>query len=131
VKEHLSSIHTHEIEKVEAGKRLYITIDPREHFRIYPQRIIATLGEMFMQCGTFRENKFYCIVQYIGPKNDANKYRYKFSVSREEESGQISEMSVSQVVSSETDNLVNICETCNCVSPYQAISWKSFTLITD
>jgi hypothetical protein len=103
------------IKNVEAGKRLDINIDIRDAISLYPQNVIATLNEMFLQWAAFKENDFYCIVQYIGARNAASKYRYKVSVSREEENGQISEDSASRVVFSETDELEDICGTRQCV----------------
>jgi hypothetical protein len=58
------------------------------------------------------DDKFYCIVQYVGTTKDAEKYKYKFSVSRE---GGKEKISVTHAVSSIIAGLDQIQGEGNCV----------------
>lgn len=112
LKRHLTDSHADETEEVQDGVRLHLSISTYGYKTLFPGRIIATLGEVFIYCASFTDNNFYCIVQYVGPKSEASKYNYKFSVSRK---GGAEKISVSHVVSSDTDDLYEIRETGNCV----------------
>jgi hypothetical protein len=112
LKEHFSSIHKCEIKEVPDRQRYHRVVCFYERKALYPDRIIATLGEIFLQCAVLTGNTFYCIVQYVGRKDDANKYNYKVSVSCKQGCG---EFSVSHVVSSDTDDLHKIRERADCV----------------
>jgi hypothetical protein len=112
LKRHLTDSHADVTEEVEDEGNLDLSITTYGCKTLFPEIIIATLGEVFIQCASFVDNNFYCIVQYVGPKNDASNYKYKFSVSRNEGAEKIS---VSHKVSSDTDDLHEIRETGDCV----------------
>jgi hypothetical protein len=100
------------MEVVPDGEKLRLSITTYGYKTLFPEKIITTLGEVFIHCASFTDNNLYCIVQYVGPKNDASKYNYKFSVSRK---GGAEKISVSHVVSSGAEDLHEIRETGDCV----------------
>jgi hypothetical protein len=112
LKRHLTDSHADVTEEVPAGSKLSMSISTYGYKTIFPARMIATLGEMFIHCVLFTDNNFYCIVQYVGSKNDASKYNYKFSVSRQKGAEKIS---VSHVVSSDADDIRKIRDAGDCV----------------
>ncbi|KAJ4451977.1 hypothetical protein ANN_03461 [Periplaneta americana] len=52
-----------------------------EPTRGYSQ-VIFTLNEMFFVLWRFKPDNFYCAVYYCGPKEKANNFKYKFTVSK-------------------------------------------------
>jgi hypothetical protein len=112
LRRHLTNSHADVIKEVPDGESLNRSVSTYGYKALFPERIIATLGEIFIQCASFTNSNFYCIVQYVGPKNDAHKYKYKFSVSRR---GGAEKISVSHVVSSDADDLREIRETGDCI----------------
>jgi E3 ubiquitin-protein ligase SIAH1 len=85
LKRHLTDSHADGTKEVLDGNTFDGAISTFGRKELFPERIIATLGEIFTLCASFRNNKFYCIVQYIGPENEVDKYKYKFSVIVKEE----------------------------------------------
>jgi hypothetical protein len=112
LRRHLTGSHADVTEEVPNGDKLRLTRTTYGYKTLFPECIIATLGELFIHRASFIDNNFYCIVQYVGPKNDASRYKYKVSISRKEGAEKIS---VSHVVSNDTDDLHKIRETGDCV----------------
>ncbi|PNF30032.1 hypothetical protein B7P43_G05837 [Cryptotermes secundus] len=99
LKRHLADSHADKTEEVEDGVKLHLSISTYGYRTLFPERIIATLGEMFIYSASFTDNNFYCIVQYVGPKSEASKYNYKFSVSHKEGAEKISFSPIVQTAS--------------------------------
>jgi hypothetical protein len=96
---HLTQSHANVTDVVEVGQKLHFVVFYEEK-ALFPDRIFSTSGNMFIHCSSFMDDKFYCIFQYVGTKKEAEKYKYKFSVSRE---GGKEKISVTHTVSSDTD----------------------------
>jgi hypothetical protein len=109
---HLTQSHADVIDVVEAGHKLHMVVSSYGKKTLFPGRIISVLDNMFIHCSSFMNDKFYCIVQYVGKKKDAEKYKYKFSVCRE---GGKEKISVTHTVSSDTVGLDQIRGEGNCV----------------
>ena len=112
LKAHLTQSHASITDLVEAGQKLYLVLSSCGKKTLFPDRIVNILDNMFIHSSLFINNTFYCIIQYVGTKKDAEKYKYKFSVSRE---GGKQKISVTHTVSSDTVGLDSIRGEGNCV----------------
>lgn len=109
---HFNRSHSDITDEVEDGQKLQFVVSSYGKKALYPNRIVSILDNMFIHCSSFMGDKFYCVVQYVGTKKDAEKYKYKFSVSRE---GGKERMSVTHTVSSDSVGLDQIRGEGNCV----------------
>lgn len=109
---HLNDSHADRKYVVEDGEELSLAISTYGKKTLLPEGIISTLDSMFIYCSAFMNNKFYCIVQYVGKKQDADMYKYKFCVSR---LGGTQKISVTHTVSSDTVDLRQIRDEGECV----------------
>jgi E3 ubiquitin-protein ligase SIAH1 len=109
---HLTQSHANVTEVVEAGQKLHFVVSSYGKKALFPHRIVSILDNVFIHCSSFMTDKFCCIVQYVGTKKDAEKYKYKFSVSRE---GGKEKISVTHTVSSDIVGLDETRGVGNCV----------------
>jgi hypothetical protein len=112
LKAHLTESHANITYAVEAGQELVLAVSTYGKKTLFPDRIVSIMDNKFIHCSSFINNTFYCIVQYVGAKKDAERYKYKFSVYRE---GGNEKISVTHRVSSDTVHLHKIREEGNCV----------------
>ena len=112
LKEHLTGQHNDITADAEDVQKIELVMSTYGRKKLSPNKIISLMDETFIHCSSFIDNRFYCIVQYVGTKEDAEKYKYKFSVSRDRGKEKIS---VTHTVSSVTVDLREIREEGNCV----------------
>lgn len=74
--------------------------------------IIFAFEEVFLQKSRLHDKKFYSLVQYIGPKENASKYRYEFQLSTGTEH---QKLIVGHLVHSSSDQLQDVIKDGNCV----------------
>jgi len=74
--------------------------------------VIFAFEEVFLQKSRLHDKKFYSAVQYIGPKENASKYRYEFQLSTGNEH---QKLIVGHLVHSSSDDLQNVNKEGNCV----------------
>jgi len=74
--------------------------------------VIFAFDEVFLQKSRLHEKKFYSAVQYIGPKENASKYRYEFQLSTGNEH---QKLIVGHLVRSSYEQLQNVDKDGNCV----------------
>jgi flagellar basal body rod protein FlgB len=74
--------------------------------------VIFAFEEVFLQKSRLHEKKFYSAVQYIGPKENASKYRYEFQLSTGNEH---QKLIVGHLVLSSSDQLQDVNKDGNCV----------------
>jgi len=109
---HLTECHANITDVVEAGQKIDFVVSSYGKKTLFPDRIVSILDNMFIHCSSFMDDKFYCIVQYVGTMKDAEKYKYKSSVSRE---GGKEKISVTHTVSSDIVGLDKTRGEGNCV----------------
>ncbi|KAJ4451956.1 hypothetical protein ANN_03440 [Periplaneta americana] len=74
--------------------------------------IVCLSGEFFFRRHEVRDNCFYVVLQYIGPKKDACRYKYRFCISNSDDTKRIE---VTHVVRSIFEDLDDIYGRRNCV----------------
>jgi hypothetical protein len=74
--------------------------------------VIFAFEEVFLQKSRLHDKKFYSAVQYIGPKENASKYRYEFQLSTGNEH---QKLIVGHLVHSSSDDLQSVNKEGNCV----------------
>jgi hypothetical protein len=100
------------MEMLTDGQRCRSRSLTEQRLSAYPYKIICTLNEMFILSRAMVGEMFYCVVQYVGPNVEANKFKYKFSLPLKQGRGKFS---ISHIVRSDTDDIEEICETADCV----------------
>lgn len=74
--------------------------------------VILAFDQVFLQKSRLHGGKFYSTVQYIGPKEEAAKYRYEFKLSTGSEH---QKLIVGHLVHSNTEDLQRVSRAGNCV----------------
>jgi E3 ubiquitin-protein ligase SIAH1 len=74
--------------------------------------VIFAFEQVFLQRSRLHDGKFYSAVQYIGPKENASKYRYEFQLSTGNEH---QKLIVGHLVHSSSEDLQSVNKAGNCV----------------